>query len=213
MEVTEFISVSPEINLYFSILSCNLPGFAFAWLELVSHRIFLSDLLFMIGQKGWGIAHQLMIDLFLFLEAHICRVELTDAIKHLYKGALRALLVLLHDFPGFLAGYHLSFCNVIHENCVQLQNLVISAFPKDMVLPYPFTPNLKIDLLPEISRSAVILSNVAGPLGAMRADFDVYLKGRQPADFVANLQPRLYKDGLNEIDAPRVSSLVLYVGI
>ena len=176
MEVTEVISVSPEINLNFSILSCNLPGFAFAWLELVSHRMFLPNLLLVNGQKGRGIARQLLIDLFLFLEPHLCRVELNDAIKHLYKGALRVLLVPLHDFPGFLAGYHLSFCNVIPENCVQLQNLVISAFPKGMVIPDPFTPNLKIDLLPEISRSPVILSNVAVPLSAMRADLGGYLK-------------------------------------
>ena len=96
---------------------------------------------------------------------------------------------------------------------MQLQNLVISAFPKGMVLPDTFTLNLKIDLLPEISRSPVILSNVAGPLGVIRADLDVYLKSIQPADFSSSLLPRLYKDGLNEIYAPRVSSLVLYVRI
>uniref|UniRef100_A0A7S2AA89 CCR4-Not complex component Not1 C-terminal domain-containing protein n=1 Tax=Trieres chinensis TaxID=1514140 RepID=A0A7S2AA89_TRICV len=190
-----------------------VPGFAFAWLELVSHRMFLSNLLLVKGQKGWGIAHQLLIDLFLFLEPHLRKIELTDAMKHLYKGTLRVLLVLLHDFPAFLAGYHLSFCNVIPENCVQLRNLVLSAFPKGMVLPDPFTPNLKIDLLPEISRSPVILSNVTGPLGGMRVDLDGYLKNRQPADFVSALLPRLYKDGKNEIDAARVNSLVLYVGI
>mmetsp|Transcript_25184 Transcript_25184/g.73927 ORF Transcript_25184/g.73927 Transcript_25184/m.73927 type:complete len:2663 (-) Transcript_25184:304-8292(-) len=190
-----------------------LPGFAFAWLELISHRMFLSNLLLVKGQKGWGLAHQLLIDLFLFLEPHLRKVELTDAVKHLYKGSLRVLLVLLHDFPSFLSGYHLSFCNVIPENCVQLRNLVLSAFPKGLVLPDPFTPNLKIDLLPEIARSPVILSNVAGPLGGMRADLDGFLKDRQPADFVSGLLPRLYKDGKNEVDGPRVNSLVLYVGI
>ena len=87
MEVSEVISVSPEINLDFSILYCNLPGFAFAWLELISHRMFLSNLLLVNGQKGWGISHQLLIDLFLFLEPHLCWVELNDAIKHLYKVA------------------------------------------------------------------------------------------------------------------------------
>ena len=67
MEVTEVISVSPEINLYFSILSCNLPGFTFAWLELVLHRMFLSNLILVNGHKVWSIEHQLLIDLFLFL--------------------------------------------------------------------------------------------------------------------------------------------------
>lgn len=190
-----------------------VPGFAFAWLELVSHRMFLSNLLLVKGQKGWAMAHQLLIDLFLFLEPHLRKTELTDAIKHLYKGTLRVLLVLLHDFPSFLAGYHLSLCNVIPENCIQLRNLVLSAFPRGMVLPDPFTPNLKIDLLPEISRNPVILSDVLGPLGDIRADLDDYLKTRQPSTFMSLLLPRLYKEGTNDVDAPRVNSLVLYVGM
>jgi len=175
--------------------------------------MFLSNLLLIKGQKGWGVAHQLLIDLFLFLEPHLRKTELTDAIKQLYKGTLRVLLVLLHDFPSFLAGYHLSFCNVIPENCVQLRNLILSAFPRGMVLPDPFPRNFKIDLLPEISQSPVVLSNVAGPLGSIRADLDSYLKGRQPPEFVSSLLPRLYKDGVNDVDAPRINSLVLYVGI
>jgi len=190
-----------------------IPGFAFAWLELISHRMFLSNLLLLKGQKGWSLAHQLLIDLFLFLEPHLRKTELTDAMRHLYKGTLRVLLVLLHDFPSFLAGYHLSFCNVIPENCVQLRNLVLSAFPRGMVLPDPFTPNLKIDLLPEISKSPAVLSNVAGPLNAIRSDLDNYLKNRQPEGFIDGLLPRLSKDGTKEVDAPRVNALVLYVGM
>jgi len=190
-----------------------VPGFAFAWLELISHRMFLSKILLAKGQKGWGMAHQLLIDLFLFLEPHLRKTELTDAIKQLYKGTLRVLLVLLHDFPSLLAGYHLSFCNVIPENCVQLRNLILSALPPGMKTHDPLSPNLKIDLLPEISQSPVILSNVTGPLGSIRSDLDSYLKSRHPANFVTDLLPRLYKENSNEVDAPRVNSLVLYVGI
>jgi len=190
-----------------------VPGFAFAWLELISHRMFLSNLLLLKGQKGWGIAHQLLIDLFLFLEPHLRRTELTAAVKRLYKGTLRVLLVLLHDFPSFLAGYHLSFCNVIPENCIQLRHLILSAFPRGMVLPDPFTPNLKIDLLSEISQSPHILSNVTGPLSTIRADLDGYLKSRQPANFLSELLPLLYKEGTKDVDSARVNSLVLYVGM
>lgn len=175
--------------------------------------MFLSNLLLVKGQKGWALAHQLLIDMFLFLEPHLRKMELTDSIRHLYKGTLRVLLVLLHDFPAFLSGYHLSFCNVIPENCVQLRNLILSAFSRGMVLPDPFLPNLKIDLLPEISKSPVILSNVVGPLTSMREDLDSFLNTRQPVDFVKNLLPRLYKNGTKEIDGPRVNSLVLYVGM
>lgn len=155
----------------------------------------------------------MLIDLFLFLEPHLRKTELTDAIKHLYKGTLRVLLVLLHDFPAFLAGYHLSFCNVIPENCVQLRNLVLSAFPRGMVLPDPFTPNLKIDLLPEISKSPMVLSNVTGPLTAIHTDLETFLKSRQPLDFLQSMLPRLYKEGTQQVDPPRVNALVLFVGM
>jgi len=190
-----------------------VPSFAFAWLELISHRMFLSNLLLLKGQKGWGIAHQLLIDLFLFLEPHLRKTELTLAIKNLYKGTLRVLLVLLHDFPSFLAGYHLSFCNVIPDNCVQMRHLILSAFPRGMVLPDPFTPNLKIDLLTEISQSPPVLSNVTGPLSIIRADLDGYLKSRQPENFLSELLPRLYKEGTKDIDSARINSLVLHVGM
>ncbi len=63
------------------------------------------------------------------------------------QGTLRVLLVLLHDFPEFLCDYHFSFCDVIPPNCIQMRNLILSAFPRNMRLPDPFTPNLKVRLL------------------------------------------------------------------
>ena len=62
----------------------------------------------------------------------------------LYRGTLRVLLVLLHDFPEFLCDYHYGFCDVIPPNCIQMRNLILSAFPRNMRLPDPFTPNLKV---------------------------------------------------------------------
>lgn len=188
--------------------------FSFGWLELISHRVFLSNLLLLKAQKGWEIAHQLLVDLFLFLEPHLRKNELTDAVKEFYKGTLRVLVVLLHDFPDFIACYHLSFCNVIPENCIQLRNLILSAYPKAMTLPEPFTPNLKIDLLPEVAQSPPVFSNITGPLGSMQADLDNFLSGgQQKKNFLSTLLPRLYKEGTNTIDTPRVNSLVLYVGM
>lgn len=190
-----------------------MPGFAFAWLELISHRMFLSNLLLQQGQKGYPVAHQLLLDLLLFLEPHLRKIDLTESIKQLYKGTIRVILVLLHDFPGFLSAYHLSFCNVIPENCVQLRNLVLSAFPRGMNLPDPFTPNLKIDMIPEMSKSPSVLSNVVGPINDLRIDIDEYLKNRQSPLFISGLLPRLCKERTNEVDPCKVNALVLYVGM
>ena len=66
--------------------------------------------------------------------------------------------MLLHDFPEFLCDYHYTFCDVIPPNCIQMRNLILSAFPRNMRLPDPFTPNLKVDMLPEISHPPRIMT-------------------------------------------------------
>lgn len=65
-------------------------------------------------------------------------------VHFLYKGTLRVLLVLLHDFPEFLCDYHFTFCDVIPPSCIQMRNIILSAFPRNMRLPDPSTPNLKV---------------------------------------------------------------------
>ncbi len=54
--------------------------------------------------------------------------------------------MLLHDFPEFLGEYHTSLCDMIPSSSIQLRNLILSAFPRSMLLPDPFTPQLKVDM-------------------------------------------------------------------
>merc|ERR1719327_2553836 len=98
----------------------------------------------------------------------------------LYKGTLRVLLVLLHDFPEFLSDNHFLFCDVLPVCCVQMRNLVLSAFPRNMKLPDPFMPNLKVDLLPDIKVAPRILSNYTTTLLQLhlKADVDNFLRTR-----------------------------------
>lgn len=55
---------------------------------------------------GWPFFQKLLIALLRFLEPYLRNAELTDSVRLLYKGTLRVLLVLLHDFPEFLCEYH-----------------------------------------------------------------------------------------------------------
>lgn len=57
-------------------------------------------------QQGWPHFQRLLIALLRFLEPYLRNAELTDSVRLLYKGTLRVLLVLLHDFPEFLCEYH-----------------------------------------------------------------------------------------------------------
>ena len=60
------------------------------------------------------------------------------------QGTLRVLLVLLHDLPEFLCEFHFELVSHVPTSCVQMRNLILSAFPRTMRLPDPFTPNLKV---------------------------------------------------------------------
>jgi CCR4-NOT transcription complex subunit 1 len=164
-------------HIYLALQPSKVPGFAFGWLQLVSHKSFMPHLLLARGQKGWPHMHRLLLALLHFMQPFLRTVQMNDPIRQLYKGTLKVLLVLLHDFPEFLCDYHLSFCEAIPHPCVQLRNLVLSAFPRSMRLPDPFTPNLKIDLLPEIGQPPRVLTDFVGILNerGIRQRLDAYL--------------------------------------
>ncbi|XP_068649486.1 uncharacterized protein [Aristolochia californica] len=208
-------------NAFHALQPLRVPGFSFAWLELVSHRSFMPKLLTSPSQKGWSYVQRLLVDLFKFMEPYLRNAELGDAVQFLYRGTLRVLLVLLHDFPEFLCDYHFSFCDVIPPSCIQMRNVILSAFPRNMRLPDPSTPNLKIDLLAEISQSPHILSEVDAALKAkqMKADIDEYLKTKQGPILPSELKQKLLLPQIEvalagtRYNVPLINSLVLYVGM
>ncbi|CAI9769351.1 unnamed protein product [Fraxinus pennsylvanica] len=219
---TNFQVLTVIANTFHALQPLKVPGFSFAWLELVSHRSFMPKLLTANAQKGWPYFQRLLVDLFQFMEPFLRNAELGEPVHFLYKGTLRVLLVLLHDFPEFLCDYHFSFCDVIPPSCIQMRNIILSAFPRNMRLPDPSTPNLKIDLLTEISQSPRILADVDAALRAkqMKNDVDEYLKTRQQgSSFLAELKQKLLLSPTDAARAgtrynvPLINSLVLYVGM
>ncbi|XP_076110950.1 CCR4-NOT transcription complex subunit 1-like isoform X1 [Mytilus galloprovincialis] len=206
-------------NTFHVLRPAKAPGFAYAWLELISHRVFIGRMLALTPQqKGWGMYAQLLIDLFKFLSPFLRNAELTKPTQMLYKGTLRVLLVLLHDFPEFLCDYHYAFCDVIPPNCIQMRNLILSAFPRNMRLPDPFTPNLKVDMLADIAHAPRILTNFANMIQPpqFKKDLDSYLKTRSPVTFLSDLRSYLQVKNSNEpgmrYNIPLMNALVLYVG-
>ncbi|CAH8310228.1 unnamed protein product [Eruca vesicaria subsp. sativa] len=209
-------------NAFHALQPLKIPAFSFAWLELVSHRSFMPKLLTVNGQKGWPYVQRLLVDLLQFLEPFLRNAELGGPVNFLYKGTLRVLLVLLHDFPEFLCDYHFTFCDVIPSSCIQMRNIILSSFPRNMRLPDPSTPNLKIDLLPEIVEAPCILSEVDAALKAkqMKNDVDEYLTLRQQnPTFLSELKQKLLVSSSEASSAgtrysvPLINSLVLYTGM
>ena len=200
----------------------RLPGFAFAWLELLCHRVFMPKLLFK-SQEGWPHFERLLLDMLKFLDPWMRSARPTEPVRQLYKGTLKVLLVLLHDFPEFLCNYHFSFCDVIPPICIQMRNVILSSFPRQMKLPDPFTPNLKVDKLPEISESPTILSKYLDALmpenGAAitKDEVDAYLHNHAPEGWLSTVGERLMSKDPKatgcSINTQLLNALVLHVGI
>eukprot|EP00602_Paraphysomonas_sp_CaronLab_P009030 CAMPEP_0185024952 /NCGR_PEP_ID=MMETSP1103-20130426/8098_1 /TAXON_ID=36769 /ORGANISM="Paraphysomonas bandaiensis, Strain Caron Lab Isolate" /LENGTH=2202 /DNA_ID=CAMNT_0027558051 /DNA_START=281 /DNA_END=6889 /DNA_ORIENTATION=- len=199
-------------QVFLALQPSAVPTFAFAWLQLISHRSFMPHLLHARGQKGWPYMHRLLLSLLHFMQPFLRSAILIDPLRRLYKGTLKVLLVLLHDFPEFLCDYHLSLCEPIPQPCVQLRNLVLSAFPRSMRLPDPFTPNLKVDLLPEIAQSPRLLTDFVGILHerGLRSRLDSYLANKQPAEFLDQLVPAITQSG-GGLHSILTTAVVMYV--
>lgn len=192
-------------------------GFCYAWLDIVAHRVFIGRTLAITPQqKCWGMYAQLLIDLFKYLASYLRNTELAKPVLTLYRGTIRVLLVLLHDFPEFLCEYHYGFCDVIPLNCTQMKNIVLSAYPRSMRLPDPFTPNLTVNLLQQATHTPRILTNFASMIQPLsfKKELDSYLKARAPVTFLSELRSNLQvsQDTGFRYNIPLMNALVLYVG-
>ncbi|KAL8954381.1 MAG: hypothetical protein Q9183_007154, partial [Haloplaca sp. 2 TL-2023] len=98
-----------------------LPAFTYSWLMLISHRMFMPALLKLpddevskslwkmncsnVGQ-GWEAYANIMDAMFGYISDMLKLPMALSPAKDLYRGALKILLILHHDFPEFLTENH-----------------------------------------------------------------------------------------------------------
>ncbi|KAL2827023.1 CCR4-Not complex component, Not1-domain-containing protein [Aspergillus cavernicola] len=149
-------------NKLLSLQPKYYPAFVFGWISLVAHRFFMSGMLNMPDQAGWGPYCEIMQAMLSYIGEQLKPANISFVAKDLYKGVLRILLILHHDFPEFVAENHFQFCNVIPAHCAQLRNLVLSAYPSSFQkLPDPFREGLKVERLEEMREAPRIAGDTA----------------------------------------------------
>ncbi|KAG9509989.1 CCR4-NOT transcription complex subunit 1, partial [Fragariocoptes setiger] len=229
-ETVQFQVLNEFCRVLRSLRPSKVPSFAFAWLDFLANRLFIEKCLNGKpggSQKGWALYAQLLIDLIKFEAPFLRNVELPQSVDLLYKGTLKVFLVLLHDFPEFLCEYCYSLCDVIPCNAIQMRNLVLSAFPRKMRLPDPFTRNLKIDQLPEMSqppKTGPIQASIFNSI-TFKDVLDTYLRTRTPVTFLNDLKACLRNPAATHLqqigpplasneslNVPLLNALILYVG-
>jgi CCR4-NOT transcription complex subunit 1 len=141
-EVADTINFNAQVlatfaNVFHLTQPARVPGFAFAWLELVSHRLFLPALLAVPLQRGWPLVHRLLVHVLRFLFPFTRRGELNDGLRLLHKGVLRLLFVLHADAPDFLADYAWTLLELLPVHATQARNIITAAAPRAVRLPEP----------------------------------------------------------------------------
>lgn len=115
--------------------------------------------------KGWDTYERLVEALFAYVGELLKPTESSTITRDFYRGTLRFLLLLHHDFPEFLIENHFRLASVAPVEGVQLRNLVISAYPSNFPeLPDPFTAGLKVDRLEEVRQTPTVRGDFEGLL-------------------------------------------------
>ena len=170
------------------------PGFAFAWVSLVSHRLFLPQLLGAKQPEGHAAFHRLFLAQLRFLAPFLRQSQMHDTTRLLYKATLRMLLLLLHDFPEYLAEHHQSLCDAVPPTCIQMRNLVLCAFPRTMRLPDPFAGSLRVTQLPEAAHDPVVVYDFHAVLAAvpkLQDALEAFAQRHAPPTFLTTLKEAL----------------------
>ena len=199
----------------------HIPGFTYSWLILISHRLFMPTLLKLADDEGWEPFAKLVEAAVSYVSELLKQPTVAPLAKDLYRGVLRILVILHHDFPEFLAENHYRLCNIIPSYCSQLRNLVLSAYPSSIpILPDPFTSGLKVDRLDEIRRLPKISGDsvIALERGNIKSLIDRLLRSSSIQEETVNQIVDAVTSSTSQrsvgtnVDIAFLHSLVLYVG-
>lgn len=214
---------------FLSLQPAAFPGFTFAWMCLISHRMFMPMLLKHGAEshskkESWDRASALLIALLRFQSGYVSGKSIPEAITVVYKGTLRILLVILHDFPEFLAEYASELVGSMSLTFAQLRNIVLSAVPDGIKVPDPYEPDLNIESLHEITSAPVVATHPGNMLAhhGIKKAVDDYL--RIPSESLVDqieqglkLEETVQESGIGysetNFNIRLVNSLILYIGM
>lgn len=122
---------------------------------------------------------QLLCHAFHMLALMMREPPVQSTITAYYNGLARVLLVIMHDFPEVLCQNHLKLCGNMPAKCIQLRNIVLAAFPKNVILMDPMTAHSKLDKIPEMAKDPLFTPPPWEQLSADRnllPDIEAYLQ-------------------------------------
>ena len=104
---------------------CTLPGFVYGWMYLLQHRTFIPYLLDLPEKKGWHAYATLLSHILEYLAPHLRQLQVHEAVKDLYRGILKLIIVLHHDYPEFMTATGQRLAALVPPHCAQLLNCIL----------------------------------------------------------------------------------------
>ena len=210
------------------------PGFVYGWLGLISHRFFMPSLLKLVEDdvsvnvpftqiftkcvQGYDAFATVMESAMSYVSQLLKLKSPSPLVLDIYRGLLRIILILHHDFPEFLAETHYRLCNALPAHDTQLLNLILSAYPSSLPeLPNPFVVGLKIDRLEEVRRAPRICGDYVSPLlsANIKVALDISLRSVSlELESISHIINALYiREGKDSnVDSQLLHSIILYIG-
>lgn len=131
-------------------------------------------------------------------------------------------MVLLHDFPEFLSEFYFSLCDVIPTRCIQMRNIILSAYPPTLRLPDPHLRDAQLESLSDMGPIPPVLSDFTTGLrqGDMRGALDQCLLNRGSTALVSSLKESLMLPASSpqvaqgeHYNLTTLNAMVMYVGV
>lgn len=137
-------------EIFNSLQPIVYPGFTFAWISLIAHRMFLPKLLGLPGKEGYGVAVKLLTALLKFQNVYSKDEYVQhDVINVIFKAINRIFTAVAHDVPEFLVECHYQLVAAVPPSYVQLRNIILSATPKDIASVTPIPASVKASEFPD----------------------------------------------------------------
>ncbi|QIW95080.1 hypothetical protein AMS68_000598 [Peltaster fructicola] len=210
------------LHVFAELLLCLQPkffeGFCFCWLTLLTHRLFLPNLLRGSGRSngGWEAALGCFDALFIFFAQATRQADVNANVREFYQGVGRIMTMLHRDFPEFLIENHARLNGYIPDEMAQLHNVVNSVASHAVLAeqPDPFERGLKINRLDQTRQQPAVFAD----LGKMLTDAGIMitvssaLGGEISSDKVDTILAALQQpDG--SPDFALSNYLILYLGV
>ena len=175
-------------------------------------------------ERGWEPYCRIVETLMSYLGELLKPLHIATVTRDIYRGALKFLLVLQHDYPEFVSANHSKLCANIPSHAIQLHNLILTAYPGQAKVPDPLQPGLKVDRIDEIRDSPENSNDFEAPLheSGLFDVLDQALQSGPSEDAVAHIAHEIQRKkghGTNSgfvavsVDVKLIESLVVYVGM